>query len=88
MTVNGQGNDFGRQYRTGVYFHTPQQEDVAKAKFQELQSKYPRIATELKAAEPFWPAEAYHQKYLEKGGRFGSAQSAQKGCTDKIRCYG
>lgn len=33
-------------------------------------------------------AEDYHQQYLSKGGRFGSAQSAAKGCTDPIRCYG
>ncbi len=33
-------------------------------------------------------AEDYHQQYLSKGGRFGSAQSAAKGCTDTIRCYG
>lgn len=36
----------------------------------------------------YYPAEDYHQKYLEKGGRFGRGQSAAKGCTDPIRCYG
>lgn len=88
-TVNGQGNDFGRQYRTGVYVHTPEQEAEAKAYFEEEQTKYKRkIATELKPATPFWPAEKYHQNYLEKGGRFGQAQSAEKGCDDQIRCYG
>lgn len=88
-TVNGQGNDRGTQYRTGVYFHTPEQEATAQAKFEELKSQYRRkIATELKAATPFWPAEKYHQGYLEKGGRYGGGQSAEKGCKDKIRCYG
>ena len=88
-TVDGQGGDFGKQYRTGVYFHTPEQESSAKAYMEEEQAKYRRpIATELKGATPFWPAEKYHQQYLEKGGRFGSSQSADKGCTDKIRCYG
>lgn len=32
--------------------------------------------------------QEYHQKYLAKGGRFNSPQSAEKGCTDTIRCYG
>jgi len=36
----------------------------------------------------YYLAEAYHQQYLEKGGRFGAPQSAAKGCKDPIRCYG
>lgn len=90
-TVNGQGNDFGKQYRTGVYYHTNEQEEIAKARFeQEQQTKYGKkqIATELEKAKPFWPAEKYHQQYLEKGGRFGTPQDASKGATDTIRCYG
>ena len=46
------------------------------------------IAAELKPATDYYIAEKYHQQYLEKGGRAGSGQSAAKGCTDKIRCYG
>lgn len=88
-TVNGQGNDFGPQYRTGVYIHTPEQEEIATARFQLEQGNYNKpIATELKQAVGFWPAEKYHQQYLEKGGRMGSGQDASKGCTDTIRCYG
>jgi peptide-methionine (S)-S-oxide reductase len=89
-TVNGQGNDRGRQYRTGVYFHNTEQEKIAKVRFAEEQEKLGRrkIASELESAMPFWPAEKYHQQYLEKGGRFSSPQSAEKGCTDTIRCYG
>ena len=88
-TVNGQGNDFGRQYRTGVYFHTAEQEADLRSYVAEEQKKYTKpIATEVKAAEPFWPAEKYHQQYLEKGGRSGSPQDASKGATTEIRCYG
>jgi len=88
-TVNGQGNDRGLQYRTGVYVHTPEQEALAKARFELVKGQYKRpIATELKSAMPFWPAEKYHQQYLEKGGRGGNPQSAAKGATDTIRCYG
>jgi peptide-methionine (S)-S-oxide reductase len=88
-TVNGQGGDRGKQYRTGVYFHTPEQEQVAQTRFAAEQPKYNRpMASELKAAAPFWPAEKYHQQYLEKGGRFNQPQNANKGATDTIRCYG
>lgn len=87
--VNGQGRDYGTQYRTGVYFHSPDQEAAATSRFEQEQKKYKRvIATELKSAMPFWPAEKYHQQYLEKGGRFNDPQSAKKGATDEIRCYG
>jgi peptide-methionine (S)-S-oxide reductase len=88
-TVNGQGNDFGTQYRTGVYFHSPEQEEIARKRFEKEKANYNKpIATELKAALPFWPAEKYHQQYLEKGGRNGQPQSAAKGASDTIRCYG
>jgi peptide-methionine (S)-S-oxide reductase len=90
LTVNGQGSDRGKQYRTGVYHHSEEQEEIAKGRFEMEQQKYPKrkIATEFLQALPFWPAEKYHQQYLEKGGRIGSSQSAKKGCTDTIRCYG
>eukprot|EP00546_Thalassionema_frauenfeldii_P015499 CAMPEP_0178930440 /NCGR_PEP_ID=MMETSP0786-20121207/21223_1 /TAXON_ID=186022 /ORGANISM="Thalassionema frauenfeldii, Strain CCMP 1798" /LENGTH=225 /DNA_ID=CAMNT_0020606941 /DNA_START=247 /DNA_END=924 /DNA_ORIENTATION=- len=90
LTVNGQGNDYGKQYRTGVYYHTPEQETIARARFEVEQQKYTKkpIATELRASMPFWPAERHHQKYLSKGGPGRVAQSAEKGCMDTIRCYG
>ena len=44
--------------------------------------------TEMAEVDRFKPAEDYHQQYLERGGRFGKAQSAKKGCDDPIRCYG
>lgn len=94
-TVNGGlGKDVGTQYRTGIYVHTAQQEEMARklllstaAAATTSNRKLP-VATELKVAQAFWPAEEYHQRYLEKGGRFGSPQSAEKGSTDAIRCYG
>jgi peptide-methionine (S)-S-oxide reductase len=66
-TVNGQGNDYGRQYRTGIYYHTPEQEEALRIRFEEEAKKHRRpMATELKPAASFWPAEKYHQQYLEK----------------------
>jgi peptide-methionine (S)-S-oxide reductase len=47
-----------------------------------------QVVTELEEAGLYYMAEPYHQQYLAKGGRFGLAQSAQKGATEKIRCYG
>lgn len=89
LTVNGQGNDFGSQYRTGIYYHSKEQEEIATARFAKEQEKYKKpIATECKPAQPFWPAEKYHQQYLAKGGRFGTPQNAAKGATETIRCYG
>lgn len=88
-TVDGQGKDFGRQYRTGIYFHTPAQEETARRLLQEEVARTNKpVATEVEPAKAFWPAEEYHHKFLEKGGRLGMPQSAEKGNTDEIRCYG
>jgi len=86
------GNDRGTQYRHGVYFNTPQQKAEAEGVFSEVKTKLGEGApffTELVQAEVYYPAEEYHQQYLwAKGGRGGSSQSAEKGCSDTIRCYG
>jgi peptide-methionine (S)-S-oxide reductase len=69
--VNRQGPDFGKQYRTAIFFHTPQQQSEAQAAIAALNAsgklKRP-IATEVTAAGKFYRAEEYHQKYLEKRG--------------------
>ncbi|KAE9451582.1 hypothetical protein C3L33_16513, partial [Rhododendron williamsianum] len=83
------GNDVGTQYRSGIYFYTPEQEKAAlesKDRHQKLLNR--TIVTEILPAKKFYRAEDYHQQYLEKGGRFGFKQSADKGCNDPIRCYG
>ena len=69
--VNRQGPDFGAQYRTAIFFHSPEQEAAAnkcKAAL-EASGKFRRpIATEITPAAPFYRAEEYHQRYLEKRG--------------------
>ncbi|KAJ4846199.1 hypothetical protein Tsubulata_030591 [Turnera subulata] len=88
-TLNRQGNDVGTQYRSGIYYYTPEQEKAARESLEKQQKILNRtIVTELLPAKKFYRAEEYHQRYLEKGGRFGFKQSAQKGCNDPIRCYG
>jgi peptide-methionine (S)-S-oxide reductase len=69
--VNRQGPDYGAQYRTAIFFHSPEQEATAKKSKQALEasSKLRRpVATEITPAGPFWRAEEYHQRYLEKRG--------------------
>jgi peptide-methionine (S)-S-oxide reductase len=67
--VNRQGPDVGTQYRTVVFFHSPEQEKSAIASRDALQDRFARpIATQIVRAEPFWEAEDYHQQYLEKRG--------------------
>jgi peptide-methionine (S)-S-oxide reductase len=69
--VNRQGPDWGTQYRTVVFFHSPEQEAAARDAIARLDAshKYAKpIATQVVPATTFWRAEDYHQKYLEKRG--------------------
>ncbi len=68
---NRQGPDVGAQYRSAIFFHSPEQEVAAKASKQTLErdGKYKRpIATEITPTSKFYRAEKYHQQYLEKRG--------------------
>jgi peptide-methionine (S)-S-oxide reductase len=69
--VNRQGPDFGTQYRTAIFFHSREQEALAKKSRADLEQsgrlKRP-IATEITPAGTFYRAEEYHQKYLQKRG--------------------
>jgi peptide-methionine (S)-S-oxide reductase len=66
---NRQGPDVGTQYRSAIFFHTPEQEKQAIASRDRAQANFSKpIATEIAAAGRFWPAEDYHQRYLEKRG--------------------
>jgi peptide-methionine (S)-S-oxide reductase len=69
-TLNRQGPDVGTQYRSAIFFHTPEQEAKAKASKEEAQRRFTRpIVTEITPASDFWRAEEYHQRYLEKRGQ-------------------
>jgi peptide-methionine (S)-S-oxide reductase len=68
---NRQGPDYGKQYRTVIFFHSPEQEAAARASKEVLEKSgtYKRkIVTEITPASEFWRAEEYHQQYLEKRG--------------------
>ena len=79
-----QGNDVGSQYRSGIWYYNEQQKQEAEnRKAEEQKSQKRPVVTEVTAAEQFYVAEDYHQRYLEKGG-----QCAAKGDKTNIRCYG
>ena len=66
-TLNRQGNDVGTQYRSAIFYHTPEQKQAAEAKIAELTAAqlFDRpIVTEVAAAGPFYRAEDYHQGYF------------------------
>ncbi|HUK26730.1 MAG TPA: peptide-methionine (S)-S-oxide reductase MsrA [Terriglobales bacterium] len=69
--LNRQGPDWGTQYRSAIFFHSPEQEAEAKASKQKLEKSGRHnkpIATQIVPAATFYQAEDYHQQYLEKRG--------------------
>lgn len=70
-TLNRQGPDVGTQYRSAIFYHNEQQKNIALSSKQQLLDieQYPSpIVTEITKASHFYPAEEYHQCYLEKKG--------------------
>jgi peptide-methionine (S)-S-oxide reductase len=70
-TLNRQGTDVGTQYRSAIFYHTPEQKAAAERSKQDLdKSKLYRkkVVTEITQATEFYQAEEYHQQYLEKQG--------------------
>ena len=68
-TANRQGNDRGASYRSGIYFTTPQQRQIAMETIADVDASglWPgKVVTEVKPAGPFWQAEPEHQDYLER----------------------
>jgi peptide-methionine (S)-S-oxide reductase len=69
--LNRQGPDWGKQYRSVVFYHSPEQEAAAKQVIARLtaEKRFSKpIVTQVVPAQTFWRAEEYHQKYLEKRG--------------------
>jgi peptide-methionine (S)-S-oxide reductase len=70
-TLNRQGADVGTQYRSVIFYHTPEQKRVAEESKASVEAsgRFRRpIVTEITPASTFYPAEDYHQRYLEKRG--------------------
>ena len=70
-TLNRQGPDIGNQYRSVVFYHSEEQADAARAAIEVVNESgrwADPVVTAVEPAKPFWPAEEYHQRYLEKRG--------------------
>jgi peptide-methionine (S)-S-oxide reductase len=68
-TLNRQGSDVGTQYRSAIFFETPEQEQTAREVIAEVTASglwRSPIVTEVKPLDRFYPAEAYHQNYFEQ----------------------
>lgn len=66
-TLNRQGADVGTQYRSGIYYHTPEQKEVAEQTIRELEAQKvwgSRIVTEVEPIKDYYVAEDYHQEYF------------------------
>ncbi len=73
-TLNHQGNDSGTQYRSGIYFSTPEQQTIAQHLIQEIAQSgiYSQpLVTEVLPLANYWPAEDYHQDFFEKNPHQG-----------------
>jgi peptide-methionine (S)-S-oxide reductase len=69
-TLNRQGWDVGSQYRSAIFTHSEEQRQAAEASRDAAQTHQSKpIVTQIAAASTFWPAEDYHQRYVEKNGR-------------------
>jgi peptide-methionine (S)-S-oxide reductase len=67
--LNRQGPDIGDQYRSVIFVHDEEQRRAAEASRDQVQARIPRpVVTQIEDAPTFWPAEDYHQQYLEKRG--------------------
>lgn len=86
--LNRQGNDVGEQYRSGIYFTTPAQKDVADDMIRQMsQDKLfgKPIVTEVKPLANYWPAEEYHQDFFEKNPYQGYCLAVAAPKVEKFR---
>ena len=71
-TLNRQGPDVGTQYRSVIFYHSPDQKAAAEASREAVDKsgRFPRpVVTQVESAPKFWRAEEYHQQYLNKRGQ-------------------
>lgn len=87
-TPNRQGNDIGSQYRSVIFWHTPEQQRTAEGLIQELEraGTWPApVVTQILPAETFFPAEDYHQGYFETNASQPYCQYVVAPKVDKLR---
>jgi peptide-methionine (S)-S-oxide reductase len=87
-TLNRQGNDSGTQYRSGIYYTTPEQKQVAEEMIGQLNRDkvYGKtIVTEVAPMANYWPAEDYHQDFFEKNPTQGYCMAVAGPKVEKFR---
>ena len=87
-TLNRQGADVGTQYRSAIYYHTPEQRAAAERVIVELQREHvwdDAIVTELKPLESFYPAEEYHRDYFRRNPNQGYCSAVIAPKVAKVR---
>ena len=95
-TLNRQGEDVGTQYRSAIFYHTPQQKATAERVIRELEAEKvwdDPVVTELKPLDAFYPAEQYHRDYYRRNPNQGYCQfivapkvaKARKKFVEKLR---
>lgn len=64
---DAQGPDHGSQYRSGIFYHNKEQEEIAREVMKKVNEKWwkGRVVTEILEAGQWWDAEDYHQRYLD-----------------------
>jgi peptide methionine sulfoxide reductase msrA/msrB len=67
--VNRQGPDIGSQYRSAIFYLNDKQKETAEKLVKILEEKGKKVATQIRPAGKFWPAEEYHQQYYDKNGK-------------------
>ena len=87
-TLNRQGVDVGSQYRSAIFYHTPDQKATAERVIAELQSEHvwdDPVVTELKPLEAFYPAEEYHRDYFRRNPTQGYCSAVIAPKVAKVR---
>jgi peptide-methionine (S)-S-oxide reductase len=77
-TLNRQGGDVGTQYRSAIFYHAPEQKEIAEDVIREITSAGVwdnRIVTEVSEMQTFYPAEDYHQEYFARNPNTGYCQA-------------
>ena len=77
-TLNRQGGDVGTQYRSAIFYHSPEQKTIADEVIRELSAQKlwaDPIVTEVTPLSEFYPAEGYHQEYYERNPNQGYCQA-------------
>jgi len=87
-TLNRQGNDFGTQYRSAIFYHSDEQEEIArkiKSKLNESKAYRDPIVTEIVEAQEYYIAEDYHQDYFALNGKQPYCRAVIKPKMNKFR---